>query len=292
MQIVFAAILSIGLLLVINLSGGSRAASRWMPSAPACKPQSACRSAADRAAQRARLRRIRRQSRAVGAQRRQDGARGRGAGHPDSGPRAGDHANRDTACRARPRRRRRRQRAVLAPVVAALLRRRSAVLASHLMPFTSDRRPIAILVGDPAWQVEAAHLLDEAGLSVWRVTDQAGYIDRLVEAHAALVLVDGDAQDWRWWVAAAKVRQETRRIPVFVIATGAARAAEALSAGADRFLTADSLVSDLPPRSSRRRAGAGRVAAGPAGLPVRRADAAARPARDRALQRRGLLRPA
>ncbi|HMM29335.1 MAG TPA: DUF309 domain-containing protein [Aggregatilineaceae bacterium] len=115
------------------------------------------------------------------------------------------------------------------------------------MSFTSDRRPIAILVGDPAWQVEAAHLLDEAGLSVWRVTDQAGYIDRLVEAHAALVLVDGDAQDWRWWVAAAKVRQETRRIPVFVIATGAARAAEALSAGADRFLTADSLVSDLPP---------------------------------------------
>ncbi len=114
------------------------------------------------------------------------------------------------------------------------------------MPFTSDRRPIAILVGDPAWQVEAAHLLDEAGLSVWRVTDQAGYIDRLVEATRA------GAGRWRraglaLVVAAAKVRQETRRIPVFVIATGAARAAEALSAGADRFLTADSLVSDLPP---------------------------------------------
>jgi len=109
-----------------------------------------------------------------------------------------------------------------------------------------DLRPAAFLIGSPVWQKEAARLLNEAGLSVWRVNARAGYIDRLVEAHAALILVDGDTSGWRWWVAAAKVRQETRRIPVIVIATGVARAAEALGAGADRFLSADALAADLP----------------------------------------------
>lgn len=108
-----------------------------------------------------------------------------------------------------------------------------------------DLRPAAFLIGSPVWQKEAARLLNEAGLSVWRVNARAGYIDRLVEAHAALILVDGDTSGWRWWVAAPKVRQETRRIPVIVIATGAARAAEALGAGADRFLPADTLAAGL-----------------------------------------------
>lgn len=111
----------------------------------------------------------------------------------------------------------------------------------------ADQRPVVIIVDDPPWQAEAARLLDEAGLSVRRVADRDRYIDQLVETRPALVLVDGDMPGWRWWVVTAKVRQETRRIPLIVIAAHAAHAGEAIDTGADRFLLADSLAADLLP---------------------------------------------
>ena len=110
----------------------------------------------------------------------------------------------------------------------------------------SDSRPVAAIVGAPAWMPDATHLLGAAGLRVAVLHDRAAYLDRLRATLPAVILVNGDAPGWAWWVTAPKVRQETRRIPLIVIAADPDREAAALGAGADRFLAAESLADTLP----------------------------------------------
>jgi len=110
----------------------------------------------------------------------------------------------------------------------------------------SDSRPMAAIIGAPAWLPDATHLLRAAGLRAAVLHDRAAYLDRLRDTLPALILVDGDSPDWTWWVIAPKVRAETRRIPLIVIAADPEREAAALGAGADRFLAAESLADTLP----------------------------------------------
>src|SRR5690606_6301840 len=110
----------------------------------------------------------------------------------------------------------------------------------------ADPRPIAAIVGAPVWASEAALALDAAGLETLALTERDAYLDRLLDTHPALILVDGGGPDWAWWVSTPKVRQETRRIPRIVVSADPAHEAAALGAGADRFLHADSLTDTLP----------------------------------------------
>ena len=73
-----------------------------------------------------------------------------------------------------------------------------------------------------------------------------GYIARLVDDHAALVLVDGADPGWCAWVTAPKVNPATRRVPVIVVADDPARREDALTAGADLALTLAELAACLP----------------------------------------------
>lgn len=110
----------------------------------------------------------------------------------------------------------------------------------------ATQRPVAVLVGTPAWADDAARVLADAGLQTLPLNDPATYIDDLIAIHPALILVDAAAPDWAWWVTTPKVRQETRRIPLIVVSADPAREPAALGAGADRFLPADFLADTLP----------------------------------------------
>ncbi len=109
-----------------------------------------------------------------------------------------------------------------------------------------DGKPLVIVTGSPTWRDEVGPLLDALGCGLVRYGEPRGYVARLVDDHAALVLVDGADPDWRAWVTAPKASPATRRIPVVVVAGDANRRSEALIAGADLTLAPAELSARLP----------------------------------------------
>ncbi len=104
--------------------------------------------------------------------------------------------------------------------------------------------PLIVLTGDPPWAADAAELLPRYELR--REDEPVGYLERLADAHVALVLVDGDRPDGRFWVTTTKTEQATRRIPVLVVARDPAVIAAAPSAGAEAALSPGDLADRLP----------------------------------------------
>ena len=76
--------------------------------------------------------------------------------------------------------------------------------------------------------------------------EREGYVPCLAEDHAALVLVDGDAAGWEFWVTTPKASSATRRIPVVVVTSDAGARTAARIAGADAALDAGALLGELP----------------------------------------------
>jgi predicted metal-dependent hydrolase len=104
-------------------------------------------------------------------------------------------------------------------------------------------RPVIVIAGAPSWGDEAAARL--TGYTPIRYTERGRYVARLADDHAALILVEGDGADWRYFTTTPKTSPATRRIPVVVVSDDAATRAAALAAGADRALTPDDLLSQL-----------------------------------------------
>ncbi len=106
--------------------------------------------------------------------------------------------------------------------------------------------PLIVITGKPAWADEAARVLEAAGFTIAYYHDRAGYVARLADDHAALVLVDGMDPAWSFWATTPKASPATRRIPVMVITAHAAQHDEALTAGADLALAPERIPADLP----------------------------------------------
>ncbi|NWG17286.1 MAG: DUF309 domain-containing protein [Chloroflexi bacterium] len=105
-------------------------------------------------------------------------------------------------------------------------------------------KPLITITGAPAWaEAVRARLADDYRVAL--VTERTGYVARLADDRAALLLVDGDADDWRFWTTTPKASPATRRIPVLLIAAGADTRAEALQAGADLALAPDDLPEQI-----------------------------------------------
>ena len=106
--------------------------------------------------------------------------------------------------------------------------------------------PVTIVIAGPAaWADTLAAGLPNC--DVQRVTARAGYVARLVDTQPALLLVDGDADGWRFWATTPKTSPATRRIPLIVTAASGPGRAAALTAGADHALPPDELLA-LGPR--------------------------------------------
>lgn len=100
-------------------------------------------------------------------------------------------------------------------------------------------KPVIVLTGQPEWAAAVRDQLS-ATYTIMHETEPAGYVARLTEALAALVLVDGAAPDWRYWTTTPKSSPATRRIPIVFVGEPAQHAS-ATTAGADLTLTPDTL---------------------------------------------------
>lgn len=93
----------------------------------------------------------------------------------------------------------------------------------------------------PEWLAAAADLLAERYTLRYHEAHE-GYVAMLTDTRAALILVDGARDDWRYWTATPKSSPATRRIPVFLIADDPNVQAQALQAGADLALAPEELL--------------------------------------------------
>lgn len=105
---------------------------------------------------------------------------------------------------------------------------------------------VVVVTGNPHW-LEALRLhAAQDGYELRHYTRRDRYVSRLAEDHAALVVVDGDDEGWRYWAVSAKVSPATRRIPVLLVTGSPERGAEARAAGADSVITPGNLAAGLP----------------------------------------------
>jgi len=106
--------------------------------------------------------------------------------------------------------------------------------------------PTLIIAGQPTWADSFAPLLGGA-YTIQQYSERApGYVARLTEDGAALILVNGDSDEWRFWTTTPKTSPATRRIPVVLVSADAERRAEALMSGADFALAPADLPKQLP----------------------------------------------
>jgi predicted metal-dependent hydrolase len=105
---------------------------------------------------------------------------------------------------------------------------------------------IVALTGAPDWAAAAEDALRERGFSLVRHGSRSGYVARLADDRAALVLVDGDDPGWREWAVLPRANQATRRIPVLVVTADERVRREAEQAGATASLSPGELLTKLP----------------------------------------------
>ena len=78
------------------------------------------------------------------------------------------------------------------------------------------KKPMIVITGNPTWHdAMIAQLQDD--YVVAHQPETQGYMNTLIENLAALILVDGDDDDWQLWASTPKVSPATRRIPIVVV---------------------------------------------------------------------------
>jgi len=105
--------------------------------------------------------------------------------------------------------------------------------------------PIVVISGRPEW-MEAARIIlgDEYALVVYESRER--YVTRLADDLAAMILVDGAREDWKFWTATPKSSPATRRIPIVLIAADEHIRHDSLTSGADFALHPGDLMEQLP----------------------------------------------
>jgi hypothetical protein len=104
--------------------------------------------------------------------------------------------------------------------------------------------PVIVITGMPAWARQVESQLS-ADYRIERCTERAGYVTRLTDWLAAMILVDAGDSDWRFWVSTPKSSPATRRIPIIVAAEDADTRRAAFTAGADFAFDAAELAAQI-----------------------------------------------
>lgn len=102
-----------------------------------------------------------------------------------------------------------------------------------------------VITGSPEW-IDSVRAALGSDYVVKQYTERApGYVARLTDNQTAMILVDGDDADWRFWTTTPKTSPATRRIPIVLVTTNADLRAGALVAGADFTLTPAELTAQI-----------------------------------------------
>lgn len=102
------------------------------------------------------------------------------------------------------------------------------------------------IAGSPGWMDAIAGVLLAHHAVVVRYDDRAGYVARLADDGAALILVDGGDPEWRFWTTTPKISPATRRVPVVLVSDDPVQRDEALLGGANMVIAPGSLGDALP----------------------------------------------
>jgi uncharacterized protein len=103
-----------------------------------------------------------------------------------------------------------------------------------------------IIAGTPNWAERTKQQLGD-GYTIKQYSERAaGYVARLTDDRAAMILTDADGDEWRFWTTTPKTSPATRRVPVVAVSASGERRAEALVAGADFTLAPEDLPGQLP----------------------------------------------
>lgn len=106
-------------------------------------------------------------------------------------------------------------------------------------------KPTLIITGTPDWAEAVSRQLAGDYRVEQYMARAPGYITRLTDDRAVLILVDGDSADWRFWTTTPKVSPATRRTPIIVVAGDESVRADAPTAGADVVLTPGELLGQV-----------------------------------------------
>jgi predicted metal-dependent hydrolase len=115
------------------------------------------------------------------------------------------------------------------------------------MPDNPDtNRPAVVIAGASDWADRATARLHELSYTPIRYTERTNYVARLADNGAALILVDGVDDDWRFWTVTPKTSPATRRIPIILVTDDDRMQQAALTAGANLVLSSAELAVQLP----------------------------------------------
>jgi CheY-like chemotaxis protein len=105
--------------------------------------------------------------------------------------------------------------------------------------------PKIVITGAPTWAEAAARLLRQRGFEPLFLTERSGYVTRLADENAAMILV-GDGANWRFWTVTPKTSPATRRIPIIFVTEDENTGDVALRSGANLVITVHELLQELP----------------------------------------------
>jgi predicted metal-dependent hydrolase len=105
--------------------------------------------------------------------------------------------------------------------------------------------PTLVITGAPGWTADLQSQLRNRYATAVYDQRSSGYVARLADDHAVLILVDGSSSDWRFWTTTPKTSPATRRIPILFIADDPEQRRLALTSGADLALTPADLLSQI-----------------------------------------------
>lgn len=105
-------------------------------------------------------------------------------------------------------------------------------------------KPAIVITGTPDWLAQVRQKI-ESDYHVIQEVERAGYVPRLTDARAALILVDGTDADCLYWTTAPKANNATRRVPIIVATDDSSLRREVLLAGADIVVSPDELKREI-----------------------------------------------
>lgn len=106
--------------------------------------------------------------------------------------------------------------------------------------------PLLVLAGTPASEDLHRQLKSILGeMTLAHFVSRTGYVTRLALENVAMIIVDGQDPDWRFWTTTPKTSPATRRIPILLISDDSEQRAEALLSGADIAMRRDLLATQL-----------------------------------------------